>query len=243
MCEFGEYNLEAIGQLARLGVCLEADVSVTTDGTPVLWHPRGLARVRTRHSLSLTRDQITSARVNGRRALYPLRTVLAAFPSLRLLIDVKQWPAVHPAARVIAESGAAGRVSIGTFSDARTRATAQAIADLSGEAVCAALGPLELARFAVGGFRVHDERGTVETRILQLPHRLVSATLVERAHRQGLIVFAWTVNEDETMARLIELGVDGIITDWPIRLTTRLATAGDQVSRTAGDIQEGVVNG
>ncbi len=241
MCEFGEYNLEAITQLARLGICLEADVSVTADGTPVLWHPRGVARVRTRQPLSLRSDQLISARHDGRRALHPVRTVLTEFPTLRVLIDVKQWPAVRPAAQVIAETGAASRVSIGTFSDARTRAVATAIAGLSGEPVCAALGPIEVVRFVSGGVRPRSLTSMVDNSVVQLPHRLVTAPLVERAHRQGLVVFAWTVNDDETMSRLIRLGVDGIITDRPMRLTTRLAAAGQQGSHTAGDIREGVI--
>lgn len=46
-------------------------------------------------------------------------------------------------------------------------------------------------------------------------HKLVTAGLVERAHRAGLAVYTWTVNEVARMKQLIELGVDGIISDFP----------------------------
>jgi glycerophosphoryl diester phosphodiesterase len=44
---------------------------------------------------------------------------------------------------------------------------------------------------------------------------LVSPMLIAQAHRLGIKVFPWTVNVDETMRRLLELGVDGLITDHP----------------------------
>lgn len=49
-------------------------------------------------------------------------------------------------------------------------------------------------------------------------HRTVTADLVARAHELGLKIFAWTVNESEDIARIKELGVDGIISDYPDRI-------------------------
>jgi glycerophosphoryl diester phosphodiesterase len=137
--------------------------------------------------------------------------VPTSFPTLRLLIDVKQWPAVRPAAAVIAQTGATHRISIGTFSDARTQATAAA--------------------------------NPVQSCIIQVPHRMVTAALVKRAHHRGLVVFAWTVNDSDTMARLIGLGIDGIITDWPMRLSAELVGTNEQGAHPAGSIPEGVIHG
>ena len=58
---------------------------------------------------------------------------------------------------------------------------------------------------------------------LHPPHRLVHAASVATAHRLGLRVNAWTVNERADMARMIALGVDGIITDRPAELAHLLA--------------------
>ncbi|MBL7169322.1 glycerophosphodiester phosphodiesterase [Candidatus Bathyarchaeota archaeon] len=49
-------------------------------------------------------------------------------------------------------------------------------------------------------------------------HRTVTPDLVARAHERGLKIFAWTVNEPEDIARMTELGVDGIISDYPDRI-------------------------
>lgn len=48
-------------------------------------------------------------------------------------------------------------------------------------------------------------------------HRLVDRELVEAVHRRGMAIIPWTVNDVETMRRLVTLGVDGIITDYPDR--------------------------
>lgn len=47
---------------------------------------------------------------------------------------------------------------------------------------------------------------------------LVGRRLIERAHAHNVQVHAWTINEPDTMRRLIDLGVDGLITDYPDRL-------------------------
>ena len=47
---------------------------------------------------------------------------------------------------------------------------------------------------------------------------LITTPDVEKAHRAGLQVVAWTINEPEQMRHLIATGVDGIITDYPDRL-------------------------
>ncbi|MBQ3518265.1 MAG: glycerophosphodiester phosphodiesterase [Clostridia bacterium] len=46
-------------------------------------------------------------------------------------------------------------------------------------------------------------------------HKLVSAPLVKWAHKKGMVVNVWTVNEEEDIKRMLLLGVDGIITDNP----------------------------
>jgi len=49
-------------------------------------------------------------------------------------------------------------------------------------------------------------------------YKLVSARMVEEAHQRQMQIIPWTVNDSSMMARLIELGVDGIITDYPDRI-------------------------
>jgi glycerophosphoryl diester phosphodiesterase len=57
-------------------------------------------------------------------------------------------------------------------------------------------------------------------------HSLVSGPFMEEARRLELQVHTWTVNEPEAMERLVDLGVDGIFTDFPDRLLRVLRTRG-----------------
>ncbi len=64
-------------------------------------------------------------------------------------------------------------------------------------------------------------------RALQVPEyrygfRVLTKRFIDTAHRLDLKVDAWTINEVETMQRLLNLGVDGIITDYPDRLLALL---------------------
>jgi glycerophosphoryl diester phosphodiesterase len=64
-------------------------------------------------------------------------------------------------------------------------------------------------------------------RALQVPEyaggrQVLTGELVEAAHRHHLEVHAWTINDEAAMRRIISLGVDGIITDYPDRLIALL---------------------
>ncbi len=50
--------------------------------------------------------------------------------------------------------------------------------------------------------------------------------LVERAHELGLQVHVWTIDDEAEMRRLVEIGVDGIMTDEPVLLRTVLSDLG-----------------
>jgi glycerophosphoryl diester phosphodiesterase len=66
--------------------------------------------------------------------------------------------------------------------------------------------------------------------VLQIPEyygrrRIIDRRFVKAAHRKGLAVHVWTVNERADMKRLLEMGVDGLITDYPDRLVNLLETS------------------
>jgi glycerophosphoryl diester phosphodiesterase len=54
--------------------------------------------------------------------------------------------------------------------------------------------------------------------------RYVSARFVEDAHRRGYRVFVYTVNEPSSLERMRALGVDGVFTDFPERVTASAAS-------------------
>jgi glycerophosphoryl diester phosphodiesterase len=85
------------------------------------------------------------------------------------------------------------------------------------------LGGLDLADFR-GDLAAAATRAGAST--LSPEHRVLTAELVESAHANGLPVVVWTVNEPAEMRRFAELGVDGIVTDYPDRLRAVLASYG-----------------
>jgi glycerophosphoryl diester phosphodiesterase len=64
--------------------------------------------------------------------------------------------------------------------------------------------------------------------------RSVTAGMIAEAHELGLPVIPWTVNTTADMARLVDLGVDGIITDYPTRLRTLMEERGLKLPKAYG---------
>jgi glycerophosphoryl diester phosphodiesterase len=212
----GENSLAAFARAVELGYrYLETDVRVTADGVALAFHDAALDRVTdARGRLSrLTWADVRAARIGGVEPIPQLADVLATWPDVRVNIDVKSDAGVVPTVEAIRRTGSARRVCVGAFSDRRIGRLRAVL----GPAVCTAIGPREAVRL-----RLRSRAGLgvrrVEDRCAQLPARLagrpvVDAKLISTARRAGLAVHAWTVNERDEMIRLLELGVDGIITD------------------------------
>jgi glycerophosphoryl diester phosphodiesterase len=77
---------------------------------------------------------------------------------------------------------------------------------------------IRLAALTTGGEAKLDVYAAYRFNIWSPNQRDVTAELITKAHDEGLQVIPWTVNETEAMQRLIDWGVDGIITDYPDRL-------------------------
>ncbi|HCN23118.1 MAG TPA: glycerophosphodiester phosphodiesterase, partial [Arthrobacter bacterium] len=202
---------------------LETDVHTTADGVLLLFHDDTLDRVtdgRGRIS-ELTAVEVASARIGGREPVPLFDELLTAFPDVRVNLDVKDWDSVQSLAAGIERHGAHSRVLVASFSDRRRRAVLKLLnrpvassAGMVTNALFVLLGPVLPApwlRFALRG-PLHGVQA------LQVPVRygairVVTAAYVRRAHALGLVVHVWTINDPAEMHRLLDLGVDGIVTD------------------------------
>lgn len=216
-----ENSMVAFSAAVELGYrYLETDVRATRDGVPVTFHDGTLDRVtdRTGRIAEQPWVEVRKARIGGIEPVTRLEDVLDAWPDVRLNIDVKDAAAVAPVARAIDRTGAHDRVCIASFSDRRRRDVlrrlAAPVATSGGRPTVAsfrvAAGAAALARFVARTLQQVD--------CLQVPERLgpipvVTAGTVTAAHAAGKHIHVWTVNDEAAMHRLLDRGVDGLITD------------------------------
>src|SRR5690606_33285472 len=127
------------------------------------------------------------------------------------------------------ESGAVERVCVTAFSGRRTEGIREAV----GPKLCTGMGPLSTTRLRVsswvglaGGLLGGFVEGCAQIPIEQYGIRLVDRALVDRAHEMNLQVHVWTIDDEAEMRRLIDLGVDGIMTDEPAILRAVLIEKG-----------------
>ncbi|GAB2629351.1 glycerophosphodiester phosphodiesterase [Streptomyces capparidis] len=219
-----ENSLAAFANAVRLGYrYLETDVHATSDGVPVAFHDPTLDRVTDRAGAirELPWSEVRRARIGGSEPVPRIEEVIDAFPEARINIDVKAPEAVAPLVEALRRTGAWERVCVGSFSEARIAA----VRGLCGPRLATSLGPrgvLALRLRSLAGRVPLDRllgsalrRGAV---CAQVPEhssgvRLVDRAFLRAAHTRGLQVHVWTVNDPARMRRLLDLGVDGLITD------------------------------
>jgi glycerophosphoryl diester phosphodiesterase len=226
--EAPENTMPAFEHAVRLGYrYVETDVHVTADGVLLAFHDDVLDRVTDRAGAisELPWSVVREAKVDGREPIPRFDELLAAWPDLRVNVDPKHDGAVDPLVETVRSAGAIDRVCIGAFSDDRLARVRDAL-----PGVCTSLGPagsLQLAQAVLG-----EAVPELPSPCAQLPTHIgdtevVTPALVATAHERGMQVHIWTIDERDEMERLLDLGVDGIMTDRPAVLRELLEARGE----------------
>lgn len=226
--EYPENTLAAFEAAVDLGYThVETDARITADGVVVAFHDDALDRVSdgTGRLEDLTWDEVSRARIAGRHRIPLLAELLDALPHTFVNIDPKTDGVVDPLAAIITDTGALDRICVGSFSDRRIAR----LRSMLGPGLCTSLGPR-----AVGALRaasVGVPVGTIVGDCVQVPPSARGVPLVDRrfvaeAHRRSMQVHVWTVDDEVQMHRLLDLGVDGIMTDRPTALREVLRARG-----------------
>lgn len=197
---------------------LETDVHASHDGVAVVSHDPSLERVAGRKVAvgQLTMHELGRVDLGHGQSFSSLEATLDAFPDARFNIDVKEEAAVGPTIAAIARTRSAERVLLTSFSESRR----QRLARLAPGAVTS-VGGAGVIRFRTAAYlrsRASAARALHGGLALQIPERsgplrLVTRRLIDLAHHVGAEVHVWTVNEPDDMRRLLDLGVDGLVTD------------------------------
>jgi len=223
-----ENSWRAFEHAVRLGYeYIETDVQATADGVLIAFHDRTLDRVTGQPGRvgRMTRKDLAGARVGGTEPIPVLEDVLAAWPDVRFNIDLKDTPAVEPLAGVLRRTNAWDRVCVVSFSASRLRAARRAL----GRPVCMAASPLGTAMVRLG-----TSLAGAGVQCLQVPVPVATSSFIRRAHRLGLQVHVWTVNDRPTMQALLDRGADGIMTDDTVALRDVLVGREQWHPRVAG---------
>lgn len=195
---------------------LETDVHATRDGALIAFHDGVLDRVtdRTGKVAELDLAQVALARVAGTHPIPTMSGLLARFTDCRFNIDLKADDTVEPLVALLERTGAHDRVCVGSFSYARLRR----FRTLTEGRVATSAAPAEVAAFVALPAAAARALTGGHVAALQVPHRrgplpVVTASLVRRAHAAKAQVHVWTVDDPAEMEELLDLGVDGLITD------------------------------
>lgn len=221
-----ENSLRAFKHAISLGVThLETDVRSTRDGVAVIHHDATLDRTTDQRGAVNDQDwsQVARARIHGRYPILRVEELFAALPDAHITLDAKDTGAVAPLLAAIRELPDSKRITVTSFSHGRLQRMRQALP------ITTAASPREVAKVWRS---VRSERQVrIDGQSLAVPVRvarrtLLDAAFIQHAHTLGLPVYAWTINTRQEMIRLIEMGVDGIMTDAPTLLQEVLQDKG-----------------
>ena len=212
-----ENTLAAFADAVALGYShVETDVHATSDGVLVAFHDDDLSRTcaTVGKIAELPWSTVSKARVSGSEPIPLLEDILGNWPSLRVNIDCKTDSALEPLIAAIRRTNSLDRVCLGSFSDSRLKKLRHAF----GANLCSSLGPLGVARMLTASvlhrsFARPKGALAAQVPVAQLGLPIVTSRFIQTCHSLGIKVHVWTIDDPLEITRLLDLGVDGIMTD------------------------------
>ena len=224
--DYPENTMRAFRSAYELGYrYLETDVHLTADGVVVAFHDDILDRVTNRSGrlADLRWDEISEAEVTAHESVSGVDRVprmidlFEAFPHARFNIDAKSDDVLLPLLHLIRAADVVDRVCVASFDHARLQLARSTL----GPELCTSASRRDVVMSFLRAFRLPVPAG--DAHVLQPParvgrFRVVGRRYIEQAHRDGRPVHVWTVDDPDDMTWLIDIGVDGVMTDRPALL-------------------------
>ena len=213
-----ENTVPAFQRAIDLGyIYIETDVHATKDGVLLAFHDDDLSRTCGRPGLisELNYEDVKNARVNGTEPIPLLEELITTWPSAHINIDCKSDQALKPLTERIARGDLFDRICVGSFSDKRLNS----LRDQFGEDLCTSMGPRDVTKLRLGSWvrRSGSFRNihAAQVPVSQGPLTILDRSFIQAAHNAEIQVHVWTIDDEDEMVRLLDLGVDGIMTDRP----------------------------
>ncbi len=216
--EAPENTWKAFAYAVSLGYhYVETDIRATLDGVAVALHDPTIDRVSGQPGAvdKMTWPQLQAVRLQDGREVPRLDEMLATWPEVRWNIDVKRREAIAPVIDAIKHAGATDRVLVAAFSARRTTRVRAAL----GPQLATGAGRAAIARLVAAKAVPWLSMGT-RASAAQVPVRrhgllILDAGFISACHRAGVAVHVWTIDDRDEMERVLDLGVDGVMTDRP----------------------------
>jgi len=197
---------------------LETDVHLSKDGHVIVAHDPDLARVAGRPGLvsDYTASELAGIDLGFGQGFPTLVEALEAFPTAKFNIDVKVPEVVDAFVDVVVNMNVHDRVLVASFDEA---SRSKAVSKLPGVVSSTTIGHVVEGRLRSWlGLSGATWSMPPEIRAVQVPPvhwgmAIVTPSFLRMAHSKGLEVHVWTINEARDMERLLDMGVDGIVTD------------------------------
>lgn len=211
-----ENSLAAFGNAADLGYrYMETDVHCSADGVVYAFHDDTLQRLTGDPSeiATLTSSVIDAARLGGREPIPRMQDLLEALPAVRFNIDIKADRALEPTLDLVRRMGAIDRVCFASFSHERLQRLRAAMPEAASSFSPKEAARLKLGRGTLSSYGVQQGGVCAQVPRRRGPITVVTPGFVRRAHRLGLQVHVWTIDDADEMRNLLDIGVDGLVTD------------------------------
>ena len=210
-----ENSFESFRKAFDLGYrVIETDIHSSKDGTAYIFHDITLERLTGENlKISDLKDvDIDSLKINNSSIIPRLSNVFEEFPEGLFNLDAKTWKSTTPIVDTIQNMGCRSRVCIGSFNDRRVHAIIKEL----GLETCHSMGTSNVIKFYLGAQLGIEQHFT--SQCIQLPIKMFGISLTTRkvlsyARKLGIKIHFWTINNPVIMQQLLELNVDGIMTD------------------------------
>ena len=210
-----ENTLEAFENAINMGFnIIETDIQITKDKKLVVFHDLTLDRLTNTKGLvkDKTWNELKKIKILGKYSIPLLSDIFDKWPKIKINIDPKNDECIDYLISFLREYNCFEKICIGSFSGKRL----QRLRKEFGPKLCTSAGPLEVLKLKL--FSLINLSISIDANCVQVPLKYYRINIIDKnfikfCQSQNLMVHVWTINDILEIERLLDLGVNGIISD------------------------------